>query len=103
MEPKTPKTKLSFPITDRLGNKIVGFAPKTKIDKYLGTMGSDGFFKVILKQKEWNCFVTDESTLTDFGEEAEVYIKRIKKLYGKDVSKIKPLYLWKVFKKVSGK
>ena len=103
MKPKivTPKSALKFPITDRLGNKIIGISPSTKIDLYLGTMGSDTFFKVILKQKEYNCLVTDDSSLTDFGEEADIYIKRIKRLYKVDVSDIKRLYLWKIFKRLN--
>jgi len=43
------------------------------------------FFEKIIKIRYWDCFISDESSINDFPEDAEVYADRIKKIYNVDI------------------
>ena len=86
-----------WPIKDRDGREIY-LAPQIRIEQYEDI--ATYFFPKILNRNYEECLITDESSLYDFDKE-EVSLKRIKKVYGLDVSDIKGLILVKIFERIS--
>lgn len=78
---------------DPLGNKIVGFADTNLMDEFYDTDLYAIFCSDILEYDHKTIFVSDESCLTDFPEEREVYIERVKNIFKIDISDMKYLYL----------
>jgi hypothetical protein len=79
-------------IREAAKNGRIEMAAQAKIDAIPVDYLTD-FFTNILKMSYWECFISDESSLYDFPEEAEVYAKRIKKTYGIDADLNSKLYI----------
>lgn len=83
---------------DRYGKEIE-FAPQISTEQFEDI--AEVFFPKILKMEYRDCWVSDESSLTDFPEEKEIYLRRIQKEYNLDVSDIENLILVRIFERIN--
>lgn len=87
-------------IQDAAKNGRIEMAPQGKIGKIPVDYLTDFFLK-ILEMSYWDCFISDESSLHDFSEDAKVYTDKIKKIYGVDVDpKQGKLYIFDIVNQI---
>jgi adenylosuccinate synthase len=104
--PKKPK-KVSKKVTEEhlaaikeaAENGRIEMASQSEIDTIPVDYLTD-FFTNILEMSFWDCLITDESSLYDFPEEAEVYAERIKKSYGLDIDLNSKLHIYDIVKQI---
>lgn len=104
MKKKKIEKKVDMEIDGKKIKKIE-LADTFWVDQY-SELAAD-FFPAILKMEVKDVLITDESSLWDFTsfcndkEDLDIYIKRVKKHYGVDISDMKDFNLVKIFKRIN--
>jgi hypothetical protein len=83
----------------KMAGKKIEIAPTGKTDDLNEEVLVD-FFTKVLKMDLYSCLITDMSSLHDFPENSEIYVARIKNVYGKDFSKNKNLLIHDIVRKI---
>jgi hypothetical protein len=80
----------------------IEMAPQEKIEKIPVDYLVD-FFEKIIGIRYWDCFITDESSLHDFPEDAKYYKDRIKEVYKVSMKYDKRLIIHDIVKQLKSK
>lgn len=88
-----------FEATDPEGRKIT-MASDDKMIKIFETDVYKIFCMEVLEYDPNEILVTDSSLMTDFPEDRDFYISKVKEVFNVDVSDMESLYIWEVIERI---
>ena len=92
--------RFDSPIEDPNGKKIIGIADSDRIEIFYD-MDLYGIFCMdVLGYESEEILLTDLSSLTDFPEEREYYIDKIRETFKIDVSDLKHLFIVDILQRI---
>lgn len=92
--------RFNNPIEDPNGKKIIGIADSDRIENFYETDLYSIFCMDVLGYESDEILITDESSLTDFPEEKEFYIDKVKEIFKIDVSDLKHLFIVDILQRI---